>query len=51
MQAPLMLCYDKVSGSIPLAGTYSNANIRGMAVLELDFDANKAYIQENIYGK
>ncbi len=51
MQAPMMLTYDMVSGSIPLEGTYSNANIRGMAVLEVDFDANKQYIQEEIYGK
>ena len=51
MQAPSMLTYDMVSGSIPLEGTYSNANIRGMAVLEVDFEANKQYIQEEIYGK
>lgn len=51
MQAPMMLTYDMVSGSIPLEGTYSNANIRGMAVLEVDFEANKDYIQTEIYGK
>ena len=51
MQAPMMLTYDMISGSIPLEGTYSNANIRGMAVLEVDFEANKQYIQEEIYGK
>ena len=51
MQAPMMLGYDIVSGSIPLEGTYSNANIRGMAVLEVDFEANKQYIQKEIYGK
>ena len=51
LQAPAMLTYDMVSTSIPLSGTYSNANIRGMAVLEVDFEANKSYIQENIYGK
>ena len=51
MQAPMMQTYDMVSGSIPLEGTYSNANIRGMAVLEVDFEANKQYIQEEIYGK
>ena len=51
MQAPLMLTYDMVSGSIPLEGTYSNANIRGMAVLEIDFEANKEYIQKEIYGR
>lgn len=51
MQAPAMLTYDMVQGSIPLDGTYSNANIRGMSVLEVDFDANKEYIQTEIYGK
>lgn len=51
IQAPAMLTYDMVSGSIPLEGTYSNASIRGMAVLEVDFEANKAYIQEEIYGR
>ena len=51
MQAPMMITYDMVSGSIPLEGTYSNANIRGMAVLEVDFEANKQYIKEKIYGK
>ena len=51
MQAPMMITYDMVSRSIPLEGTYSNANIRGMAVLEVDFEANKQYIKEEIYGK
>ena len=51
MQAPMMIAYDMVSGSIPLEGTYSNANIRGMAVLKVDFEANKEYIQKEIYGK
>ena len=51
MQAPMVITYDMVSGSIPLEGTYSNANIRGMAVLEVDFEANKQYIREEIYGK
>ena len=51
IQAPIMLTYEMVSGSIPLEGTYSNSNIRGMAVLEIDFEANKDYIQTEIYGK
>lgn len=51
LQAPAMLTYDMVQGSIPLEGTYSNAKIRGMAVLEVDFEANKDYIQTEIYGK
>lgn len=48
---PTLLTYDMVQSSIPLDGTYKNANIRGMAVLEVDFDANKKYLQENLYGK
>lgn len=51
MQAPAMLTYDMIQGSIPLEGTYSNATIRGMSVLEVDFEANKNYIQTEIYGK
>lgn len=51
IQAPAMLTYDLISGSIPREGTYSNATIRGMAVLEVDFEANKEYIKKDIYGK
>lgn len=51
LQAPALLAYDTVQGSIPLDGTYSNATIRGMAVLEVDFEANKEYIRKNIYGE
>lgn len=51
LQAPGMLTSGLVQSSIPLDGTYSNANIRGMAVLEVDFEANKEYIQTEIYGK
>lgn len=51
LQAPVMMTYDVVQGSIPLEGTYSNATIRGMAVLEVDFEANKEYIRKEIYGK
>ena len=51
MQAPMMVGYETISGSIPLEGTYSNANIRGMAVLEVDFETNKEYLQKEVYGK
>lgn len=51
IQAPAMLTYDLIQGSIPLEGTYSNATIRGMSVLEVDFEANKQYIRTEIYGK
>ena len=45
------LGYDIEQSSIPLDGTYSNASIRGMSVLEVDFEANKDFIQKNIYGE
>ncbi len=43
--------YDIVQGSIPLEDTYTNATIRGMAVLSVDFEANNAYIRKEIYGQ
>ena len=49
-QVPKFLTYDIVQGSIPLKGTYSNASIRGMSVLQVDFDANNEYIRKEIYG-
>ncbi len=51
LQAAKLLTYDIVQESIPIAGSYSNASIRGMSVLEVDFEKNKEYIQTNIYGK
>ena len=51
IQAAGAVTYDIVQGSIPIEGSYSNASIRGMSVLEVDFDMNKEYIQKNIYGK
>lgn len=49
-QAAGALSYDMEQNSIPLEGTYSNATIREMSVLEVDFDANKEFIRKNIYG-
>ena len=50
LSAPTMLTYDIEQGSIPLQGTYQNATIRQMAVLEVDFDANKEYLHELLFG-
>ena len=47
--APKVLSYELVQGSIPIEGSYQNATIRGMSVLEVDWEANKAYIQSEIY--
>lgn len=51
MDAGKLLSYEIVQTVIPAEGTYNNATIRGMAVLEVDFSANKAVIQKEIYGK
>ncbi len=51
LMASKLLTYDMVQGSIPVEGTYTNATIRDMSVLEVDFEANKQYIRENIYGE
>ena len=45
------LNYDIEQSSIPMEGTYNNATIREMSVLEVDFEANKEFIRKNIYGK
>lgn len=50
-QGSKLLTYEIVQGSIPQEGTYKNANIRGMEVLEVDFEKNKQYIQTAIYGE
>lgn len=51
LQAGKLLSYDIVQASIPIEGSYSNATIRDMAVLEVDFEKNKEYIRTNIYGE
>lgn len=51
LDANKLLTYETVQTVIPADGTYSNASIRGMAVLEVDFEANKAILQKEIYGK
>ena len=50
LQATKILTYDIVQGSVPIEGSYSNATIREMSVLQVDFEANKEYLRTNIYG-
>lgn len=45
------LGYKMVQQCVPLEGTYSNADIRGMAVLQVDFDANKQFLKSTLYGE
>jgi len=40
-----------VQSSIPLEGTWKNSTIRGMSVLEVDYDANRAYLKSALYGE
>ena len=51
LQASKLLTYDVIQGSVPVEGSYKNASIRGMSVLEVDFDVNKEYLRNNIYGE
>ena len=51
LMAPKFVTYDIIQNSIPLEGTYKDATIREMAVLEVDFEANKKFLQENLYGE
>lgn len=43
--------YDLVQSSIPIQGSYTNASIRGMSVLEVDFEKNKEFIRQSLYGE
>ena len=45
------LGYEMVQQCGPLEGTYSNADIRGMAVLQVDFDTNKQFLKSTLYGE
>lgn len=45
------LTYDMVSDNIPQPGTYTSAIIRKMDVLQVDFEANKKYLKEKLYGE
>ena len=45
------LSYDMVQQCVPIEGSYSNATIRDMAVLEVDFEANKKFLKSTLYGK
>lgn len=50
-QAGKFLFWEIGQGSVPLDGTYQPADIRGMSVLQIDFEKNKEYLHDIIYGK
>lgn len=49
LMAPFLLTYDMEQGSIPLEGTYRDATIRKMAVLEVDFETNREYLHRLLF--
>lgn len=51
LNASKLLGYEQVQQAIPAEGTYSNATIRSMSVLKVDFEANKRILKESIYGE
>jgi len=46
-----LVLFDLEQSSVPVEGSYKDANIRGMAVLEVDFEANSKYLKKKIYGR
>ena len=51
LDAPKLLTYEIVQASIPIEGSYQNATIRKMSVLQVDFEKNKEFIRTHIYGE
>lgn len=51
LQAGRLLTYEIVQGSVPIDGSYQNATIRGMAVLQVDLEKNREYLRSSIYGE
>lgn len=51
MMAGKLFTHEIVSDSIPQPNTYKSASIRGMSVLEVDFDANIEYLKKKLYGE
>lgn len=51
LQAWKLLGYEVEQGSVPVQGSYQDATIRGMAVLQVDFEKNIEYLRSSIYGE
>lgn len=49
LQAGRGLYYEIKQGSIPVPGSYQDSNIQGMAVLEVDFEKNRAWIKQELF--
>ena len=51
LMAGKLLTFELLSDNIPQPGTYKNATVRGMSVLEVDFGANREYLEKKLYGE
>lgn len=51
LQAGKLLTWEIKQGSVPVDGSYQNATIRDMAVLQVDFEKNREYLRSSIYGE
>lgn len=51
LDVPKLLTYELIQASIPIDGSYQNATIRKMSVLQVDFEKNKEFIRTHIYGE
>jgi len=49
-QGGRFLSWEIKQGSVPAEGTYQPADIRGMSVLQIDFEQNKEYFRSIMYG-
>ncbi len=49
-QGGRFLSWEIKQGSVPAEGTYQPADIRGMSVLQIDFEQNKEYFRNIMYG-
>lgn len=50
LQGGRFLTWEIKQGSVPVEGSYQSAEIRGMSVLQIDFDRNKEYLHSMMYG-
>lgn len=51
LSSPALLSYDLEQDRIPVDGSYRGLNVRGMAVLQIDFQKNAEELQQRIYGQ
>jgi len=49
VRAPFWLRYEREGAALPIDGSWQNENRDGMAVLGVDFEANKEYFENRLY--